>query len=173
MCGSCNVQRVISPQGDEHSGLAASALASVERNTVNPAIALRQPQMTLEEKAMQLSCVVPIVVLGRDGLMLPGDDDLPSNIDVVDLECLLCKIKPNVHGRCALPLGRHCSQRAVELLDIICLLVLWIGSVSSPAMAVAPQSFQTEETCKSAGEVFTKAEAGRERTAGYHCLPRP
>jgi len=53
------------------------------------------------------------------------------------------------------------------------ILVLWIGSVSSPAMAVAPQSFQTEETCKSAGEIFTKAEAGRERTAGYHCLPRP
>jgi hypothetical protein len=53
------------------------------------------------------------------------------------------------------------------------ILVLWIGSVSSPAMAVAPQSFQTEETCKAAGEVFTKAEAGRDRTAGYHCLPRP
>jgi hypothetical protein len=26
-------------------------------------------QMTLEEKAMQLSCIVPIAVLGRDGLM--------------------------------------------------------------------------------------------------------
>jgi beta-glucosidase len=26
-------------------------------------------QMTVEEKAMQLSCVVPIAVLGRDGLM--------------------------------------------------------------------------------------------------------
>ena len=53
------------------------------------------------------------------------------------------------------------------------ILVLWIGSVSSPAMAVAPQSFQTEETCKSAGEVFTGTEAGHGRTAGYHCLPRP
>jgi beta-glucosidase len=33
-------------------------------------------QMTLEEKAMQLSCVVPIAVLGRDGLMRNQADTL-------------------------------------------------------------------------------------------------
>ena len=31
------------------------------------------------------------------------------------------------------------------------ILVLWIGGVSSPALAVVPQSFQTEETRRSAG----------------------
>jgi hypothetical protein len=51
------------------------------------------------------------------------------------------------------------------------ILVLWIGGVSTPAMTVAPQSFQTEEMCKVAGKVFAEGEEGHGRTAGYHCLP--
>jgi beta-xylosidase len=50
--------------------MAASSAAAMQRADE----LLRQ--MTLEEKAMQLSCVVPIAVLGRDGLMRNQADTL-------------------------------------------------------------------------------------------------
>lgn len=41
------------------------------------------PQMTIDEKAMQLSCVVPIAVLGRDGLMRDQADALLNRGSVI------------------------------------------------------------------------------------------
>jgi beta-xylosidase len=69
--------------------LLSSSAAALTGSTARPALAQTSPpaaamqradellrQMTVEEKAMQLSCVVPIAVLGRDGLMRSQADTL-------------------------------------------------------------------------------------------------